>query len=326
MATRDYDFIGFTFGGKHSIDDFGIYRTSDGDRYNDNLIPSLNDRVADIPGGNGQYYFGSTYKNRQFNISIAFDHLTEEQYVNVRKWLKGDAIQDLVFDETPYKVYSAKVTSTPSLKTICFEENGERIYKGEGSIQFTCYYPFAHTPTKTKSNQDGRSANSYTSRHYPTYDQWKSGSNLMPVHKDGRNKGDIPAPFVIKTNKTFLQNIKKGDKFKVGALEVTILEDCSLGDLIWDSNTGLITFTKLKQTKLVKFSGQSYGTIPPDPNDLSFQKIAYCTTEGEGEEKVEIEHYLDGTKKRDGKMVVDGDGNPVVDRVLFSIEYNYWYY
>jgi hypothetical protein len=35
----------------------------------------------------------------------------------------------------------------PQLKTLCFDdENGQRVYKGEGTIHFTCYYPFAHTP------------------------------------------------------------------------------------------------------------------------------------------------------------------------------------
>jgi hypothetical protein len=53
MITRDYDFIGFTYGGEHSIDKFGIYRISDGSRYNDNIIPQLTDKTADIPGGDG---------------------------------------------------------------------------------------------------------------------------------------------------------------------------------------------------------------------------------------------------------------------------------
>ena len=30
---EDFDFIGFTFNGKHSYDDFGIYRTSNNDMY-----------------------------------------------------------------------------------------------------------------------------------------------------------------------------------------------------------------------------------------------------------------------------------------------------
>lgn len=120
----DYDFIGFTYHGKHSIDYFGIYRTSDGSRYNDNLIPQLTDKTADIPGGDGQYYFYSTHKSRQFSIPIAFDSLTEEKYHEMRSWLDGKGIHDLIFDETPYKVYSAKVTGIPQLKTVCFSEGG----------------------------------------------------------------------------------------------------------------------------------------------------------------------------------------------------------
>jgi hypothetical protein len=80
----DYDFIGFTYDGKHSIDDFGIYRTSDGNRYNDNLVPQMTDKTADVPGGDGQYYFSTHYKTRQFSIPIAFDNLSEEQYREVR--------------------------------------------------------------------------------------------------------------------------------------------------------------------------------------------------------------------------------------------------
>jgi hypothetical protein len=38
----------------------------------------------------------------------------------MRKWLDGKNIHDLIFDETPYKVYSAKVTGSPQLKTVCF--------------------------------------------------------------------------------------------------------------------------------------------------------------------------------------------------------------
>ena len=71
------DFVGFTYNGKHSWYDLGIYRTSDGSRYNDNLTPSLNDKTTDIPGGDGQYYFYTRAKNKVFSISYAFDSLTE---------------------------------------------------------------------------------------------------------------------------------------------------------------------------------------------------------------------------------------------------------
>lgn len=144
--TMDYDFIAFTFNGKHSYEDFGIIRTSDGDRYNDNLAPTMTDKTAEVPGGDGIYYFGTTHKQKDFNISFAFDHMTEQKYREMRQWLNGKEMGDLWFAEAPYKVYTVKVTGNPTMKTICFDEDGERIYKGEGSVTFTAYWPYAHTP------------------------------------------------------------------------------------------------------------------------------------------------------------------------------------
>jgi hypothetical protein len=78
------DFIGFSYGKKHLLRDFKIYRTSDGSRFNSNLIPTLTDKTADIPGGDGQYYFRTNYKNRTFTINFAFDSLTEEKIRELR--------------------------------------------------------------------------------------------------------------------------------------------------------------------------------------------------------------------------------------------------
>ena len=144
----DFDFLGFLFNGKHSFLDFGIYRTSDGSRYNANMAPTLTEKTAEVPGGNGMYYFGTQHKQRQFSVNIAFDNMSEVTYCEMRKWLSGKEIGELSFDERPYVVYGAKVTGTPTLKTICFDEDGKRVYKGEGTVQFTCYYPYGHTSTK----------------------------------------------------------------------------------------------------------------------------------------------------------------------------------
>jgi predicted phage tail component-like protein len=148
------DFIGFSFNKQHSSD-FNIIRTSDGSRYNTNLTPNLTDKTADVPGGDGQYYFTSFHKNRTFNINFAFDALSEMNIRKLRKWLSGKEVGDLIFDEEPYKAYSAKVTGAPTLKALCFDdEYGRRVYKGEGSITFTCYYPYAHTPDWVWSGND----------------------------------------------------------------------------------------------------------------------------------------------------------------------------
>jgi predicted phage tail component-like protein len=168
------DYIGFTYNGKHSIKDLKIYRTSSG-RYDDNITATMTDKTVDVPGGDGQYYFGTTFKNRTFTVAYAFDNLTESDIRLIKQTFSGDGIHELVFDERPYKAWSAKVTGTASMKHLCFEENGQRIYKGEGSITFTCYYPFAHSPTKLwqwnlekggkleYTTSDGKWLNSYDS-------------------------------------------------------------------------------------------------------------------------------------------------------------------
>lgn len=114
------EFIGFSFGGVHSSE-LGIIRVSDGSRYNENLLPTIQDKTVQVPGGDGMYYFGSYYTQRQFNISIAYDDLTEEQIQLIKLMFGKKEPQKLIFDETPYKFYWAKSTGTPSLKFICFD-------------------------------------------------------------------------------------------------------------------------------------------------------------------------------------------------------------
>ena len=157
------DYVGFTFNGIHSSE-LGIKRTSDGSRFNENLLPTIQDKTVQIPGGDGTYYFGSYYTQRQFTIPFAFDSLTEEEFQNLKRHFGDKGIHDLIFDERPDRVYSAKVTGTATIKHIPFDENDKTIYKGEGSIQFTCYYPFARATSSPA---------------------------------DGVNKGDVPVSFTL---------------------------------------------------------------------------------------------------------------------------------
>ena len=148
----DYDFVAFSFNNKHSYEDFGIVRVSEGSRYNENLSPTLTDKTAEVPGGDGTYYFNTQHKQKVFNISFAFDGMSEAKLREMKQWLNGKDMADLWFAEAPYKVYTAKVTGAPQMKYVCFdqynEETGktERVYKGEGSVTFTAYWPYAHTP------------------------------------------------------------------------------------------------------------------------------------------------------------------------------------
>lgn len=115
------DFIGFTFGGKH-IKDLGVTRVSEGDRYEEEIFPELKDRTTEVPGLDGSYYFGAEYGPKKFDLSIAYDHLTEEQFRELRQTFGRKDIKELVFDERPYKKYMAKVESPIELSFVCFDE------------------------------------------------------------------------------------------------------------------------------------------------------------------------------------------------------------
>lgn len=116
------DFTGFTFGGYHSFDDLGVIRVSGGDRYEEELQSEIKDRTAEVPGLNGEYYFGSDYAPKKFNIEIAFDSLTEEQFRKLRRVFGTKRVQELIFDERPYKKYMAKIESPVELSYVCFDE------------------------------------------------------------------------------------------------------------------------------------------------------------------------------------------------------------
>ena len=150
------DFISFTYNGVHSTE-LGIVRTSSSNRYNDQLVPTSQDKTVPVPGGNGTYFFGSYYTQRAITLDIAYDEVTEETLRRMRKVFEADTVHELIFDDEPYKVYYAKVTGQPQLKYIPFQnydndllDSTPRIYKGEGTINFTCYDPFAHCPNDCK--------------------------------------------------------------------------------------------------------------------------------------------------------------------------------
>lgn len=231
------DFIGFSYGKTHLLRDLNIYRTSDGSRYNTNLIPSLTDKSADIPGSDGQFYFNSYHKNRQISVNFAFEELSESGLRALRALFNGKEVRELIFDEQPYKAYDAKVTSTPTIKALCFDkDDGSRVYRGEGTVQFTCFYPYAHTPnwvwtsddgkTYSWTVADGRLINSYGDKAYPTKDQWNAGAGL--TNSTATNLGDIEAPFIV-----------------TGASGTTTVAGKSIiidsGSGTWNSLTGLVT-------------------------------------------------------------------------------------
>ena len=142
------DYIGFTFGGVHSSE-LGLMRVSDGSRYNQDLLPPLQDKTAQVNGRDGAVYFGSQYNTRPIKVPVAFDNMTEDSFKQLKKLLQDKKPKYLWFDETPYKQWLVKAANAQSFKWVCFDEshNGKekRIYKGEGTLEFSCFSPYAES-------------------------------------------------------------------------------------------------------------------------------------------------------------------------------------
>ena len=216
----DNDFTGFKFDGIHftifphpseaAANVIKLTRVSEGDRYATNLLPQSQDSTADVPGGDGTYYFGTNFKNRSFDINFAFDELSEADIRKLRQiFSKRNSLAPLIFDEEPYKYWMVKCQGMPQLRTVCFVENaslgsvnlihatdlvpsttnntwpdyqqiGDRIYKGEGQVSFVAYYPYA----RCGSNGTGKWLSDYSATwnsnkiFAPTLSQWSGAAGL----------------------------------------------------------------------------------------------------------------------------------------------------
>lgn len=290
------DFVGFTYNGYHSYRDLNIYRTSDGNRYNENITATMTDKTAEIPGEDGQYYFGTTFKSRSFTVNYVFENLSEVGLRKLKQVFSGDGIYDLVFDETPYKAWPAKVTGTASIKYIPFVFDGERVYRGEGSVTFTCYTPYAHTPKKLWSvvgdkwiyeNKDGQYLQNYSEQAYPNKQEWAAASGLgwqEPSSKTETTiKGDIAVPVVLELDCSNFTGDSSSylDTISITTIDqtysITFAKQQSLKSkkFKWDTKLGLLTIEEGGQKEIIPYTGE--GLVKIDPG---YMVRCDCTIEG----------------------------------------------
>ena len=358
MSAFKGDYMGFSFGYKtdgtpmHSSD-LGIVRVSNGSRFDENLLPTMQDKTVQVPGGDGTYYFGSYYTLRPFTIPFAFDGLTEVQIAQLKRHFGDKQIHDLVFDERPYKTYKAKVTGTATLKYLVFDEGEEkeRVYKGEGTIQFTCYQPYAVCDKKwldkyiekaknweeglyefdTQKNRFVKTKDKYLNINKNYYknigniNEWVSASGLK---ENNRSEGVIYDSFTNNNNSINLYNpgdlethfqlkINFKKEGKIPAAKLYIDED-TLKQLSWDS--------------MSKAGNDSYVVINTKLNLIE----GYVIEEGENGTKKEIksgniynEYLIEGDffkipqQRSTLKIGVENDDSEIPS---ISIEYNYYYF
>ena len=237
--TEQDDFIAFSFGDfnteNYNNGSKSFIRTSDGDRYNQHLTPQLKDKTAEVPGSDGQYYFGTDYGPKVFDISFAFYGLTKAEIQGIKKHFSGKEIKELRFAEESDRCYMAKVTSQPQIKALAFGDGDNEIYNGEGSVQFTAYWPYAKSATVSKTInftvQTGEGKDSNTA-----ITTTLCGTNALS------NQGDIPTWFEFSsTNDVNISKIELYSSGQGGEEFGTVC--CTIeGTNItyWSSKTGIV--------------------------------------------------------------------------------------
>ena len=340
------DFTGFSFDGIHSSL-LGIVRVSDGDFYDDVILPGFEDKRKAMPGMDGEYYYGTDYQAKEIKISIAFDSVTEKQLRLITNLFSTKKLCPLIFDERPYKMYMAKINTPIELSYICFDERRkvideprdgvrvknryvtieeitdeeteetievetlniereqvtpykyldgtQRIYKGEGSIEFVCMNPFARAPFK---DLDSYQTTGFGSKNlittYNNVDEWAETSGILTKDRFDEllidtptqseltgltmdikvyNPGDIDAPFYLylpyknyEGDSKELKGISEGSTDFYVRLEEEVLlfknikrrSGAETGILINTSNHLIEGITYMSEDKMWRTSGQVY--------------------------------------------------------------------
>ena len=213
-AKKDFQgpFLGFTYNGRHSSE-LGIVRINTGNRAEMPLSPSFKDSTAEVPGGKGLYYFNTQIQQRQFTINFAYDDLTEEDVRELREWLNPLEQGELIFDEEPYKAYTVKPNTQPKLSYLVFNKeittetfklyepstvrSSGRLYKGEGAIGLSAYYPYAKAPSKKFSYYNPNTKEG----GFGSQDEWKTaagfGEEVGLDSLECYNRGNIETPVTL---------------------------------------------------------------------------------------------------------------------------------
>lgn len=138
-------FVGFTFCGIHSSK-FNIYAISDGSSYTMPLFAEFNDKFQSVDGYDGAYYFGTDYTSKARPVQCVVDRADENTLRNIQNWLNPKRVGKLTFDESPYKYYIAKISSSPNLNFYPQSDgNGNHVYSGTFTLDFMAFNPFAYS-------------------------------------------------------------------------------------------------------------------------------------------------------------------------------------
>lgn len=151
-SAKDFEFLGFYMNGHHSSE-YGLTVVAPSSFNQENLFAEFEDKIVNVNGKEGAYYFGTKYKTKTLNLSLAFDNMTSANKRAITSWLNPKIVSKLFLDESPYKYYWVKVAAPPVFSFIPFEETAvvnltttkTHIFKGTIDVQLIATDPFAYS-------------------------------------------------------------------------------------------------------------------------------------------------------------------------------------
>ena len=146
-------FISFSYGGKN-IEDFDLIATTAGDRLERDAYASFNDLTSTYDTIQGQFFWGTYFKNNSITFDLATDGITQEKLDAFKNWFKPGVIKELILAEHPNRAIMARVSSPPQLKLLPFESpvkiqigddfynTKTTLYRGEIVLEMVMDEPF----------------------------------------------------------------------------------------------------------------------------------------------------------------------------------------
>ena len=160
-------FISFSFGGKN-IEDYNLIATISGDRMKRNGMADFEDLVTSYDILDGQFYWGTTYRNNQLDLTLSTDGITQAQLDDFLYWFAGGKIRELILAEHPNRAIMARVAAPPALALLPFEQKvnltlskinyttSTTLYKGDINISFVMDDPYWYSIVNIFGYKDSR--------------------------------------------------------------------------------------------------------------------------------------------------------------------------
>lgn len=136
------EFIGFTFNNIHSSS-LGIQRMSKGGLISQPFLPTIQDKAEEGIKTDGSVYLGTKLRTLVFQIDFVYGPIDEFTFQKIKSFCNSKTLGPLILDETPHKIYTAKISGSALSSYNVYGDDEEKRYIGTGQLTFTSYSPYA---------------------------------------------------------------------------------------------------------------------------------------------------------------------------------------